>query len=54
VGWWLLVAGAAAGHRTLLQGTRGARPRVMAGLAASPFVVFAAGVAVGAEWATWH
>ena len=52
--WWLLVATAAAGHRVLLYGLHGARQRLSAALLAAPFVVFAVGIALGADWATWH
>ena len=52
--WWLVVAGAALGFRVALH-RLGFRQRA-ATVAASvvPFVVFAAGVAVGADWSTWH
>lgn len=51
--WWLLVAGAAAGyHRGL---ALAGRPRpVLAVLTVGAFVAFAAGIATGASWATWH
>jgi len=52
--WWLVVAVAALGFRVALH-RLGFRQRA-ATVAASvvPFVVFAAGVAVGADWSTWH
>ncbi len=54
VAWWLSVAGAALAFRASLHrlGFR-QRPAVVV-LSVAPFVVFAAGVAIGAEWATWH
>ncbi|MGH3443174.1 MAG: hypothetical protein ACRDUY_14260 [Nitriliruptorales bacterium] len=54
VAWWLAVAGATglfhlgmarAGHR---------RRPVVAGLTVALFTAFAVGIALGAEWATWH
>lgn len=54
VGWWLAVAAAAAGYRVLL-GRVGIRPRRwVTVLTVVPFVAFAAGIAVGVDWATWH
>lgn len=52
--WWLAVAGAALAFRVELHrlGVR-QRPLVVL-LSVGPFVVFAAGIAVGADWATWH
>lgn len=52
--WWLAVAAAAVGFRAALHrlGFR-QRPGVVV-LSVAPFVIFAAGVAFGAEWATWH
>lgn len=54
VGWWLVVAAAAGGYRVLL--ARAGLPQSPWVTAASmaPFVLFAAGIAAGAEWATWH
>lgn len=52
--WWLAVAAAAAGFRWSL-GRVGLRPtRVATALTVGPFVMFAAGIGVGADWATWH
>jgi len=52
--WWLVVAGAAFGFRVMLgrSGIRQSRPVVV--VSVIPFVVFPAGIAVGADWATWH
>ncbi len=51
---WLAVATGAAGFRWSL-GQVGLRPsRVVTALTVGPFVVFAAGIGVGADWATWH
>ncbi|GAC1610150.1 MAG: hypothetical protein NVS3B26_15380 [Mycobacteriales bacterium] len=52
--WWLLIAGAAASHRLLLDTRLGVRRRVLAALAATPFALFALGIAFGASWSTWH
>lgn len=54
VGWWLAVALAAGGYRILL--ARAGLPQSPWVTAASMtlFVLFAAGIAAGAEWATWH
>lgn len=52
--WWTTVAVAAAGFRLGLHrlGFRQRAPVVLASVV--PFVAFAAGVAAGAGWATWH
>lgn len=52
--WWVLVAAAAGGQRLLLDPGPGRRRWVLAGVCAMPFVVFAGGVASGAEWSAWH
>lgn len=54
VGWWAAVATAATGFRVALArlGLRQRSWLVVASVA--PFVVFAAGIAAGADWATWH
>lgn len=52
--WWLVVAAAALAYRLALARI-GLRPNsVVTGLLVAPFVAFALGIAVGAEWATWH
>ena len=52
--WWLAVAGAALGYRIALH-RLGFRQRWwVVVVSVLPFVVFAAGVAIGADWATWH
>ena len=53
VGWWVLIAAAAA-HRLLLDERSGWRRRLLAAVAATPFAVFATGVALGTSWSTWH
>lgn len=54
VAWWLAVALAAGGYRVLL-GRAGLAPNAwVTVLTVAPFVVFAAGIAAGADWATWH
>lgn len=52
--WWLAVAASAASFRLGLHrlGMRQRPPIVLASVV--PFVVFAGGIAVGAEFATWH
>ena len=52
--WWLMVAAAAFGFRLGLHrlGFR-QRPWIVAA-SVIPFVVFAAGIALAADWATWH
>lgn len=54
VAWWLAVAGAAAAFRAGLR--RAGMPTRRSGdaVAVLPFVAFAGGIAVGADWATWH
>ncbi len=52
--WWLAIAAAAAGHRVLLVRAGMATGQVLPVVLALPFVVFAAGVASGASWSTWH
>ena len=52
--WWLLIAAAAAAYRVLLDRAGLAQRRVVTVVIVVPFVLFAAGVAAGAEWATWH
>lgn len=52
--WWLLIAAAAAAYRVLLDRAGLPRRRVVTVVIVVPFVLFAAGVAAGAEWTTWH
>lgn len=52
--WWLLVAGAAGGHRWLLDRSAGRQRWWLVALYAAPFAAFAGGVAAGAQWATFH
>lgn len=54
VAWWLAVAGAALAFRLSLRrlGIR-QRPWIVV-VSVLPFVVFAAGIAAGSEWSTWH
>jgi len=54
VGWWVLIAMAAATHRLLLDERSGSRRRFLAAIAATPFAVFASGVTMGTSWSTWH
>lgn len=52
--WWLAVAVAALAFRLSLRrlGIR-QRPWLVV-LSVAPFVIFATGIALSAEWATWH
>lgn len=52
--WWVLVAAAALTYRRSLARVGLPQHRTMTVLTVAPFLVFAAGIAVGAEWATWH
>lgn len=52
--WWLVIAGAAATHRYLLDRLAGRYRWWLSMLYGAPFVAFAAGIAVGAQWATFH
>jgi hypothetical protein len=51
--WWVGVAGAAGAYRVLLS-RAGFPQRKVTTLLVVPFLLFAAGVATGADWATWH
>lgn len=52
--WWLAVAAAAFGYRACLRVAGFPQWRFVTTMTVAPFVVFAAGVAAGASWATWH
>lgn len=52
--WWLLIAAAAGAYRTLLNRAGLTQRRAVTLVIVLPFVLFAAGIATGAEWATWH
>lgn len=52
--WWLVIAGAAGTHRYLLDRLAGRRRWWLPALYGAPFVAFAAGIAAGAQWATFH
>jgi hypothetical protein len=54
VAWWLAVAGAMGTFRFLLGRAGIPQRRLVVIVSVTPFVLFAAGVAVGADWATWH
>jgi hypothetical protein len=54
VAWWLMVAGAMYAFRSLLGRAGMPQRRLVVVLSVVPFVLFAAGVAAGADWATWH
>lgn len=52
--WWLAVAGSAAAFRVSLR-RLGLPARRSANVATvAPFLLFAGGIAFGADWATWH
>lgn len=54
VGWWLVATmGAVAASRGTAYATGRPRP-LRTVVVASPFLVFAVGIATGATWATWH
>jgi hypothetical protein len=54
VSWWLVAAvGVHLANRGLARATGRSR-RVITGVTVVPFVAFAFGIAIGAEWATWH
>lgn len=52
--WWLGVAGAALAFRVALQRLGFRQRKLVVLLSVGPFVAFAVGVAIGADWATWH
>jgi hypothetical protein len=54
VAWWLIVAAAALTSRLLLARLALRPQRWVSGVIVAPFLIFAAGVALGADWATWH
>ncbi len=54
VAWWLAVAAGAAAFRWSLH-RLGLRPNPVVTVGTVvPFLAFAAGIGVGADWATWH
>lgn len=53
-GWWLAVALAAGAYRILLARAGLPQSPLVTAASVAPFVVFAAAVAAGAEWTTWH
>lgn len=54
VAWWLGVAAAAATFRVGLRRIGMPTRRVGDAIAVAPFLAFASGIALGADWATWH
>jgi len=54
VAWWLTVAGAMYAFRFLLGRAGMPQRRPVVVMSVAPFVFFAAGIAAGADWATWH
>lgn len=54
VAWWFAVAVAAGTFRLSLHQLGFRQPRWLVVASVAPFLVFAAGIASGADWATWH
>jgi hypothetical protein len=54
VGWWLGIAGAAGAYRWSLRQIGLPARRITDVATVVPFPAFAAGVALGASWSTWH
>ena len=54
VAWWLTVAGAMYAFRFLLGRAGMPQRRLVVVMSVAPFVLFAAGIAASADWATWH
>lgn len=54
VGWWLAAAGAALGYQVQLRRLGIPQRRWVVACTVAPFVIFAGGIAAGADWATWH
>ena len=52
--WWLTVASAGLWYRMSMATLGVQQHRSVTALTVVPFVVFACGVAIGADWATWH
>lgn len=52
--WWLAVASAAFAFRLSLRRLGVRQPAWLVTLSVAPFVLFATGIAFGADWATWH
>ena len=52
--WWLTVASASLWYRRSMAALGVPQRRLVTVFTVAPFVVFAGGVATGAEWATWH
>lgn len=52
--WWLAVAAAALTFRVGLRRVGIPTHRFADVFSVAPFLVFAAGIGMGADWATWH
>lgn len=52
--WWLAVAAAAGGFRLGLHRLGMPQRRWVVVASVAPFLIFAAGIAAGTSWATWH
>jgi hypothetical protein len=52
--WWTAVAAAAGACRLALHRIGLPQRPVIVAASVLPFLVFAAGIAAGADWATWH
>ncbi len=54
VAWWLAVGGSAAAFRISLRRLGLPARRSADAATVAPFLLFAGGIAFGADWATWH
>lgn len=52
--WWTTVAGAAGLFRLGVHRLGHRQRPIVVVASVVPFLVFAAGIAIGADWATWH
>lgn len=52
--WWTAVAAAALGYRLAMRRLGFRQPWPLIAASVVPFLSFAAGIAAGAGWATWH
>ncbi|GAC1605017.1 MAG: hypothetical protein NVS3B21_34440 [Acidimicrobiales bacterium] len=52
--WWLAVSAAALGYRVMMGRLGIPQRRGVVAASVLPFVIFATGIAAGADWATWH
>jgi len=52
--WWLAAAAGSIAWNVGIARANGRSRRLVTVITATPYVAFAVGVAVGAEWSTWH